>query len=265
MIELADLTLYHFPGCPFSERVEILLSLRGITGLRDVVVDISAPRPEWLLEKTGGISALPALETPSGTLLESAAILRYLDASLPGERLAHPIPYRHAVEEMFSALAPAISGPGYRMIQNQDPAERTALRADVDAAFGRLDTFLRARAIGSPWLFERFGWAEAMLTPTLKRLWFLDYYEGYVIPEQFDRLIAWRAACLGHPATQAHTHEEIVKLYHDYSRGFGSGRVPGGRTRSSFSPTPHWSRRPMPPRDKWNQIPDDAVLGLLTD
>jgi hypothetical protein len=37
-----------------------------------------------------------------------------------------------------------------------------------------------------------------------------------------------------------------------------------GRARSSFTLDPHWSRRPMPPRDKWAPAPDDGTLGLVT-
>lgn len=43
-------TLYHIPGCLFSERVEILLELKGLHGVfDDVEIDISKPRPDWLL------------------------------------------------------------------------------------------------------------------------------------------------------------------------------------------------------------------------
>lgn len=258
------MTLYHFPGCPFSERVEIALALKGRAGdLRDVEVDMSSPRPAWLLEKTGGATALPALETPRGTLLESAAIVRYVDAALPGERVADPDPYRHALEEMMVAAGGGLSAAGYRMIQNQDRAQRDALAREVDAAFAKLDAFLRRYAGHDTWLSGRFGWAETMLTPIMKRLWFLEYYEDYQVPRSLERLCRWRDACLAHPAAQARGFEEIVKLYHDYSRGFGSGKVPAGRTKSSFTLDPHWSTRPMPPRDKWAPAPDDATLGLL--
>jgi len=258
-----QLTLYHFPGCPFSERVEILLHLKDSAAIRDVIVDISAPRPAWLLEKTGGVTALPALETPHGTLFESAVILRFLDTTLPGDRIASADPYAHAIEEMLGALGPALSAAGYRMIQNRDAAQRDTCARDVDAAFARIDAFLDRHADGDTFLHQQFGWAEILLTPVFKRLWFLEYYDGYAIPADLARLHRWRDACLAHPATQDRTFEEIVKLYHDYSRGSGGGRVPEGRAVSSFAPEPHWSTRPMPPRDKWAEAPSDVTLGLV--
>ena len=59
------LRMYHIPGCPFSERVELLLDLKGLHDIMaDHEIDISKPRPDWLLRKTRGTTSLPALETP---------------------------------------------------------------------------------------------------------------------------------------------------------------------------------------------------------
>jgi glutathione S-transferase len=111
-------------------------------------------------------------------------------------------------------------------------------------------------------LFEDFGWAEVAQTPLTKRLWFLEYYENYQVPERLARVCAWRAACLAHPATQARSFEEIIKYYYDYSRGVGGGKLPEGRAVSAFSLQYPWAQRPMPPRDKWGVAATDAQLGL---
>jgi glutathione S-transferase len=260
------LTLYQFPGCPFSERIEILLALKGLSGeLRDVEIDISTPRPDWLLAKTGGATALPAFETPDGVLRESLVILRYLEMRFPARPVAQRDPWRHAVESMLVATDSAFTVAGYKMVQNQDAAQRDALKAAVDSQFARVDAFLQDYSVGGgPFLFEEFGWAEVAFTPLMKRLGFLDYYEGYGIPPALGRVRAWREACLAHPAAQRHTLEEVAKLYYDYSRGFGNGKVPPGRTKSSFTMEPHWRGRPMPPRDKWTTpVASDEALGLV--
>src|SRR5918993_3408218 len=63
-------TVYHIPVCPFSQRLEILLTLKGCGDLVDFhVVDITRPRPNWLLEKTRGTTALPVLETEDGAII----------------------------------------------------------------------------------------------------------------------------------------------------------------------------------------------------
>src|SRR5690242_17310219 len=115
-------TMYHIPGCPFSERVEILLELKGLHHIMaDMEIDISKPRPDWLLKKTRGTTALPALEIANGeTLKESMVIMRYLDQLYPERPVAQADPYRHAVESMLCATDGAFTGAGYRMMLNRD-------------------------------------------------------------------------------------------------------------------------------------------------
>jgi glutathione S-transferase len=268
MAEASRLTMYHIPGCPFSERVEILLALKGLDGIMDdVEIDISKPRPDWLLKKTRGTTALPALELENGeTLKESMVIMRYFDERHPETRVAQRDPYRHAVESMLCAMDGAFTGAGYRMILNRDPAKREEMKAEVDAQYAKLDDFLSYYSPDGDFLFEQFGWAEVAYAPMFKRLWFLEYYEDYQVPAKLTRLLRWREASLAHPVVkQRHTHEELMKLYYDYSQGGGNGRIPEGRSISSFTLEPHWSKRPMPPRDKWNSAATDEQLGLVGD
>jgi glutathione S-transferase len=257
------LTIYHIPGCPFSERIEIMLALKGLE-MHDVEIDISKPRPDWLLAKSGGTTALPLLDIENGeTLKESMVILRYLEDRYPQPPVRHPDPYAHAVEGMLAELSGPFSGAGYRMILNRDPAQRAAMKAAVDAEFAKLDTFLQRYSTASDFLFEgRFGWAEVAMTPMFKRLWFLEYYEDYAPPAHLTRMLAWREACVSHPAAQYRSREELLKLYYDYSQGGGNGKIPDGRAISSFTPDSDWRTRPMPPRDKWGHAATDAELGL---
>lgn len=265
MAEDASLTIYHIPGCPFSQRLEILLDLKGLRHLvRDHEIDISKPRPDWLLAKTRGTTALPALETEEGRILkESMVILRYLEDRFPERPVFQKDPYRHAVEGMLSCQDMAFSGAGYRMILNRDPARREECRAAVVEQYARLDDFLSHHSPDNIFLFEEFGFAEVVFTPLFQRLWFLEYYENFEIPAELERVIRWRAACLAHPAAQQVTFEQLIKLYYDYSQGGGNGRTPEGRQVSSFTLEPHWSTRPWPPRDKWGHAASDAELGLL--
>jgi len=264
MADTPKLIMYHIPGCPFSERVEILLELKGLHAImEDVEIDISKPRPDWLLKKTRGTTALPALELDNGeTLKESMVIMRYLDDRFTEPHVAQRDPYRHAVESMLCAMDGAFTGSGYRMILNRDAAKRDEMRQAVDAEYAKLDDFLSYYSPDGTYLFEDFGWAEVAYTPMFKRLWFLEYYEDYAIPANLKRVRKWRDACVAHPAAQHHSHEELIKLYYDYSQGGGNGRIPEGRAISSFTLEPHWSKRPMPPRDKWARAASDAELGL---
>ena len=73
--------VHHIPVCPFSQRLEILLALKGLGDRVEFrVVDITRPRDPALLARTDGSTALPVLETPEGGIVrESLVILRYLE------------------------------------------------------------------------------------------------------------------------------------------------------------------------------------------
>ena len=216
-------TVYHIPVCPFSQRVEILLSLKDLSDVVDFrVVDITKPREGWLLEKTEGTTALPVLETEGGEIIkESLVILRYLEDRFPEPAIAQRDPYRHAVENMMVTLEGGFGAHGYRYVMNQDANRRPELWQGMLEQYARLDAFLSRYNPQGTYLFEEFGWAETVFTPFYMRFWFLEYFEGFDLPdeERYARVRRWRDACLRHPAAQQVTKERIVKLYYDYARG----------------------------------------------
>lgn len=260
-------TLYHIPVCPFCQRVEILLELKGLADAVDFhVVDITEPRPDWLLEKTGGSTMLPVLETEEGRIIkESLVILRYFEQRYDEVPVARTDPGEHAVEHMLAAKEDDFVALGYEFVMNQDRGERETYRDEMFELYAEFDEFLRERSRADDFLFEEFGWAEVVYTPIFQRFWFLEYYENFELPsdERFDRVRRWREACIEHPAAQQVTREEIVKLYYDYAKGAGNGALPAGRERSTFAFEPHWSERPWPPRDKYETAATDAELGLV--
>ena len=259
-----SLIMHHIPVCPFSQRVEIVLALKGI---RDAVtfrvVDITKPRDPALLVLSNGTTALPILETERGVLKESLVIMRYIDERF-GAPIARADVYERAVEHMMIALEGDFVGAGYRLVMNQDPGRRAAMTEALLAQYKKLDDFLRWKGGAGPYLFDSFGLAEAVFAPIFMRFRFLDYYEAFALPETgYERVAAWRAACLAHPAAQQVTDEEIIKLYYDYAKGAGNGALLPGRTRSSFVFEPHWRDRPWPSRDKYGVLQSDAELGLI--
>jgi glutathione S-transferase len=259
--------LYHIPVCPFSQRLEILLALKG---MRDAVafrvVDITIPRDPALLAKTRGTTALPVLELEDGRILkESLVLLRYFDERYPEKTIARTDPYERAVERLFITREGAFGNNGYRMVMNRDRAKTDALRDALLADYRWLNDMLMQHNPEGTFLFDRIGLAECVYTSLMMRFWFLEYYEGFELPETPDyaRVARWRAACLTHPATQQVTPEEIVKLYYDYALGAGNGALLPGRARSSFVFDPDWRDRPMPPKDKYDRVASDAELGLV--
>lgn len=258
--------IYHIPVCPFSQRVEILLALKGLTDAVEFrKVDITKPRDPELLRKTRGTTALPVLEDEQGRIIkESLVILRYIEDRFPTPLVARTDPYERAVENQLIALEGPFVGAGYTFVMNQDRAKRPDFETRILGLYKQFNDFLAHHAPEGPYLFDTFGLAEAVFTPMFMRFWFLDYYEGFQIPDtpEYARVKQWHDACIAHPAAQQVAYDEIVKLYYDYAIGAGNGALPKGRTLSSFVFDPDWRSRPMPPRDKWNTHASDAELGL---
>lgn len=265
---MTQATVFHIPVCPFSQRLEILLALKGARAEVDFqVVDITKPRHTTLVKLSRGTTALPIMQLADGRVLkESMVLLQYLDDVLNGKPVAQRVAYLRAVENMMCRMEGEFTMAGYTMVMNQDPARRDGLRNGLLAIYARLDDFLRHHSTGGPFLFGEFGWAEAVFTPMFMRFWFLDYYEGFELPtgdERYERVREWVQACIAHPAAQQVGREEIVKLYYDYARGAGNGALLPGRTLSSFTFEPAWTQRPWPPHDKYGPGATDAQLGLL--
>ena len=265
MIRMTRFTVHHIPVCPFSQRLKILLDLKGVRDeVAFQVVDITRPREERLLKLTRGTTALPVMEFADGRVLkESMVLLQYLEDIHPERPVAQRDPWRRAVENMLARYEGDFTAQGYRFVMNQDRERRASLHDGMLAQYRRLNDFLAEHAPSGPFLFEEFGWAEAVFTPMFMRFWFLEYYEDFELPaDGFARVRAWRDACLVHPAAQQVSKEEIVKLYYDYAKGAGNGAVLPGRTKSSFVFEPDWNARPWPPRDKYGHSATDEELGL---
>jgi glutathione S-transferase len=266
MTSPTQLTVHHIPVCPFSQRLEILLALKGAHSAANFrVVDITKPREAWLLEKTRGTTALPIMETETGHILkESLVILQYLEDRLPEAAVAQSDPYRRAVENMLTRLEGEFCTQGYVYVMNQSVERRESLRDGMLEQYARLNAFLMEHSPHGTFLFEEFGWAETVFTPFFMRFWFLEYYEDFELPgePEYARVKKWIDACILHPAAQQVGKEQIVKLYYDYAKGAGNGALLPNRRQSSFVFEPDWPERPWPPKEKYAISATDAELGL---
>lgn len=265
--------VYHIPVCPFSQRIEIMLRLKGIEDAVEFhVVDITKPRPCWLLEKSRGTTALPILEDEHSRILkESLVILRYVDEKYRTDenyrdiQIARSDPYERALERLMITREGPFAAAGYTFVMNRDRTKTEEHRQKLLEHYAWLGEFLDHHNPGGTFLFEDFGLADLVFTTLMMRFWFLDYYEGFDLPDAPDyaRARRWREACLARPEAQQVSREEIVKLYYDYAVGSGNGALPEGRAVSSFTFDPDWRERPMPPKDKYDRIASDAELGLV--
>jgi hypothetical protein len=113
---LAGPILFHIPVCPFSQRVEILLTLKGYRDqVRFEVVDITKPRDPELLAKLRGSTSLPALETEGGDIIRESLpdeprftrVRRWRDLCL-----AHPAAQQVTNEEIVKVYYDYARGAG---------------------------------------------------------------------------------------------------------------------------------------------------------
>ncbi len=259
--------IYHIPVCPFSQRVEILLKLKGLEDEVDFrVMDVTTPRPDWFLKMTDGTTSMPVMDLGDGRVIkESLVILQYVEDAFGDTPVMRKDPYERAIERLMITKASDFTMAGYIMVMNTDLAKKDALRDKLLDHYAWLDAFLFKHNRDGTWLFEEFGMAEVVFTPLFMRFWFLDYYEAFELPEdgRFDRVAKWREACLKHSAAQQVTKREIVTVYYDYAVGLGNGALPEGREVSSFAFEPAWDTRPLPPKDKYERVATDEELGLI--
>ncbi|WP_366194139.1 glutathione S-transferase family protein [Meridianimarinicoccus marinus] len=263
---MSNPTVYHIPVCPFSQRIEILLALKGLERAVDFqVIDITKPRPKWLLDYTGGSTALPVLvDEQDRALKESLVILNYVEERFGETQVARNDPFERGIERLMITREGPFGMAGYFYVMNRNRDEIANKRETLLEHYKWLNDFLLRHNPDGTWLFDEFGLAEVVFTPLMMRFWFLDYYESFHLPDcpEFDRVARWREGCLAHSAAQQVTPEQIVKLYYDYAVGSGNGALPEGRNVSSFTFNPDWSARPMPPKDKYDRIAADSELGL---
>ena len=124
------------------------------------------------------------LETEDGRILkESLVILRYLDEVLEGPSLRRADPFEHAIESMLIAREGPFTMAGYLFVMNQDRNQRDAHNDKLLGLYRDIDGFLCEHNPEGTFLFEDFGLTEAVFTPMFKRFWFLDYYEGFALPD----------------------------------------------------------------------------------
>ena len=104
--------LHHIPICPFSQRLEILLALKGARDAAEFrTVDITLPRSEHILRLTGGSTALPVMELPGGRALkESLVLMDYLETSVPAPPVRRADPYERGIENLLCTFADPLVG-----------------------------------------------------------------------------------------------------------------------------------------------------------
>src|SRR5579863_4407420 len=79
---MADLILHHYDNSPFSEKVRLLLGLRGLAW-RSVIQPVIMPKPD-LIPLTGGYRRIPVLQSGADIFCDTQVILAEVAARSGG-------------------------------------------------------------------------------------------------------------------------------------------------------------------------------------
>ena len=233
---MIDLILHHYDGSPFSEKVRLVLGLKGLNW-RSVQVPRIMPKPD-VVALTGGYRRTPFLQIGADIYCDTALMCRVVDALHPKPQLYphEASPLQHIVAQwadsalFWSAVPFTLQPAGIAFIFEGAPPEAVKAFAADRAAMTqgmRRATTADARAQ----LLIYLTWLEGMLADgrkfllgaapciadfsVVQSLWFiLRAPPVAVILEPFKRLEAWRrsVAAIGHGTPQPMTGAEAIAL-----------------------------------------------------
>lgn len=172
--------------CPYVQRVTIALAERNISFER-VYIDL-AHKPAWFV-KLSPLGKVPLLEVDGRALFESAAILEYLEDTLPQK--LHPADPLHRAEhrgwmEFGSAVLNAIAA----LYNAPDAAAHDQRLCDLRQRLQRLDQSLGQ----GPWFAgDSFSLVDAVFAPVFRYFDVLANL-GLADPaEELQTVDRWRA------------------------------------------------------------------------
>lgn len=170
-----SITLYGFDGSTYVRTVRMLLAEKGATGVHRVPLNVltgEPKQPEHLARHPFG--KVPVLEHDGFRIIETAAIVRYLDAVLPGPSLVPADPKARARMDMvvglvdsygYGALLAGVAG--YHLFPDFVGGQNEAAR-QAGIANGRmvLEFAMRLRQ-GDGFIAGPLSLAELYLAPIL--------------------------------------------------------------------------------------------------
>lgn len=250
---MATLELYSMAVCPFAQRARIMLRLKDID-FDLTEIDITRPRPDWFL-KINPLGQVPVIRHEGRLLNESSVICEYLEDAFPEPRVLPRAPYTRALSRILVDYCnQKFVGSMYRLLMNQDRAADAKLMEEALSTWRWVSEFLDRHNPGGTYLDDGDGFslAEINFAPFFMRYCLNDHYRGFRLPDEpaYARVRRFRDALLANPVVieTGMSDEDFIKLYYDYSLGFGNGAVPPGHAHSSFDLKVPLASRPMPPR-----------------
>jgi len=102
---MPDITLWGFDGSTYVRTVKMLLAEKGVTDFKQVPLNVLAGEPKSSEHRARPpFGKVPVLDYDGLRILETSAIVRYLDAVLPGRSLTPSSPADRARMDMIIGM-----------------------------------------------------------------------------------------------------------------------------------------------------------------
>ena len=216
-----DLILHHYFTSPFSEKVRILLGIKGLTW-RSVVQPTIMPKPD-LTPLTGGYRRIPVMQIGADVFCDSAVIMAEIERRHPKPRVIHGADwavnlwadrlfFQPTVGIIFGAIGhtvPAEFIKDREAMSGGRPFDVAAMKASAEPLWGQFRGMAfwleRQLADGPPWV--------AGDSPGLADIaWYMNFWflggalkaELASLLEELPAVAAWRrrVAALGAGSTR---------------------------------------------------------------
>ena len=216
---MTDIILHHYPASPFSEKVRLMLGIKGLAW-GSVVQPVIMPKPD-LIPLTGGYRRIPVMQIGADVYCDSQVILAELERRYPNPSVVTGADWAvnlWADRIWFQASVAVIFGEIGDSIPAEFAADREKLSGrpfDV-AAMKAAAPFMKPqwRAYAA-WLEDGLGRSDFLggATPSLADVaaWMNIWWTGAAAPTVadellagFDRTHAWRdrLRAIGHGRRQ---------------------------------------------------------------
>jgi glutathione S-transferase len=206
-----SITLVSHALCPYVQRIAIALSEKGVAHER-VTVDL-ANKPSWFLALSP-LGRTPVLKVGEAALFESAAILEFLEETLP--QPLHPAdPVERArhrawigfASECLNEIAGFYTAPDSGTLQRKT----AALHARFRVMEGQLGP--------GPWFAgEQFSLVDAVFAPVFRYFDTFDRIADFGVFDGLSGMAEWRRALAERPSVRNAVTAEYPERLADFLR-----------------------------------------------
>jgi glutathione S-transferase len=228
---MAEILLHHYDTSPFSEKVRVMLGLKGLAW-RSVIQPSIMPKPE-LTPLTGGYRRAPVMQIGADIYCDTQVILAELEARHPQPRVIRPgdwavnlwadrLWFQASVAVIFAEMGDAV--PKEFIADREKLSGRPFDVAAMKAAAPFMRTQWRAHAA---WIEDGLEGGDFLGGPTASladvaawmNVWWMSVAAPRIADELlggFERTLAWRdrLRALGHGQRSEMTPADALKISH---------------------------------------------------